>query len=268
MTTQRAFPFQIPDSVLLDIFAKIKDIHRQASTLREWFYSVMLLLDREGEVHFGDLVVTHPSRIIHANGLSVISYCKGKVTLSDKFPNPFIALAHRHCMEKRTMELTEIPIEKELDGDSLPYCPVVVPLGRGHIHFGVFAAGSYHDKAIVPRNRRLFKLLGMEISFYLFLKRMEEMVQDLLFKERTEGGNLPDFEDLLTFKFRQLLEKIDPEGSGNILGDVTSLVEKILIRLALEVTGHKMGQTAKLLGITRNTLRKKMKTFNVNLVSK
>ncbi|MBW1659499.1 MAG: Fis family transcriptional regulator [Deltaproteobacteria bacterium] len=71
------------------------------------------------------------------------------------------------------------------------------------------------------------------------------------------------FEHLLTFKFKYLIDRIDPEAGGNIMGDVITLVEKILIQLALEKTGHKLGQSAALLGINRNTLRKKIQVLGL-----
>ncbi len=262
---QKAFPFQIPDSALLEILSKIKSLHAQVSTVQEWFYAVMLLLDRQAQVHFGDLVTHSPGRNGCPTGLSVISYQKGEISHHQQFPNKFIAHAYQCCMGKKVPELTEIQIEPcRLDCD-LPYCPVVIPLGCCDYHFGVLAAGSYHDKSIVRRNRRLFEILGMELSLFLLVRHMDEMVSQFLFKnEGGTGSQDPlSFESLLTYKFKQLIDKIEPDASGNILGDVITLVEKILIKLALEKTGHRLGHSADLLGINRNTLRKKIQLLGI-----
>ncbi len=266
---QRAFPFQIPDGVLLDILEKIKKIHLQAASIEEWFYSVMLLLDSEGEVHFGDLVVALPLECSNGNGqsrdLSIFSYLKGEVRQSSEFPNAFLAQAYRHCSEKKTPVLTEIQWEEKNGMScSLPYCPAVIPLGYRGTHFGLFAAGSYHDRAIILRNRRFFGLLGVEMSQYLMVRHMERVVSRFLFDEKAETADTLRFEDLLTLKFRQLMDRIDSGCGGNILGEVITLVERVLIQLALEKTGHKLGRSASLLGISRNTLRKKVQTFGID----
>ncbi len=260
---QRAFPFQIPDSVLLEILTKIKDFHKEATSVQEWFYSVMLLLDSQGEVHFGDLVMSLPNANGHPADISVISYKKGEITYHADFPNTFLAHAYKRCAGKKAPELTEIQVDECMTDCNLPYCPVVVPLGCCDYHFGVFAAGSYHDKAIVIRNSRLFELLGTEMSLYLMVRHMDNMVSRLLFESGNGNGDSLSFENLLTFKFRQLMEKIDPESGGNILGDIVTLVERVLIRLALEKTDHKLGHSAMLLGISRNTLRKKIQLLGI-----
>ena len=269
---QRAFPFQIPDSALLDILEEIKKIHLQAASIQEWFYSVMLLLDSEGEVHFGDLVVAFPHDQDNGNGpsrnLSIFSYLKGDVRQSSEFPNAFLAQAYRHCSEKKAPVLTEIQWEeKKAISCPLPYCPAVIPLGCRGTHFGLFAAGSYHDRAIVMRNRRFFGLLGIEMSQYLMVRHMERIVSRFLFdNEPDKKVDTLRFEDLLTLKFRQLMDRIDSGCGGNILGEVVALVERVLIQLALEKTGHKLGHSASLLGISRNTLRKKIQMFGIDTV--
>ena len=263
---QRAFPFQIPEGVLLDILEKIKKIYLQAATLKEWFHSVMSLLDSEGNLHFGDLIVALPQTNGNGAGspVSILSYNKGDLRESSEFPNTFLAHAYRHCAGKKSPTPTEIPLERNQAECPLPYCPAVIPLGCRGTQFGLFAGGSYHDRDIILRNRRFFGLLGVEMSQYLMVQHMERAVSQFLFDGDANGGS-PRFEDLLTFKFRQLTERIDPGSGGNILGEVIALVERVLITLALEKTGHKLGHSASLLGISRNTLRKKIETFGIDV---
>lgn len=260
---QRSFPFQIPDRDLLEILTKIHSYHNEASSIQDWFYSVMLLLDTHGEVHFGDLVTTVPSINGNEANVTVISYDKGQVYHHTTFPNDFLAYAFRRCSNKKSSELTEIQIDKSMSGYRLPYCPVVVSLGCSEYNLGVFAAGSYNDRAIITHNKRLFEILGMEMSLFLMIKYLDQVVSRLLF-ERNKGKDPLSFENLLAFKFKQLMDKIDPEAGGNILGDIVALVERILIQLALEKTGNKLGHSAVLLGINRNTLRKKMKYLGID----
>ncbi len=221
----------------------------------------MFLLDDRAGIHFGDLVASLPSSNGDSNGLKILSYHEGKVASHMDFPNPFLRVAHTRCCGKKYPELTEIPLDECPQEPEPPYCPVVIPLGCQEYHFGVFAVGSYNDKAIVTRNSRLFKILGIEMSRYLFATHMKRLVANVLFERDDDSMS---FEALLTFKFKHLMDKIDPEIGGNILGEVITLVERILIQLSLEKTGHKLGQSAALLGINRNTLRKKIQALGLN----
>ncbi len=220
----------------------------------------MGLLDDRARIHFGDLVATFPSNNGDSNGLKILSYKKGEITCHMDFPNPFLEQAHARCAGKRYPELMEIPLDRCPLVPERPYCPVVVPLGCHTLHLGVFAAGSFDDKAVVMRNSRLFKMLGMEMSRYLFACHMHHLVSQVLFERNEDGMN---FEALLTFKFKRLVDKIDPDARGNLMGEVITLVERILIQLALEKTGHKLGHSADLLGISRNTLRKKIQALGL-----
>ena len=103
-------------------------------------------------------------------------------------------------------------------------------------------------------------MLGLEMSRYLYATHMNRVISRVLFEQCEDAMS---FEDLLMFKFRQLMDKIDPETGGNIMGDIITLVEKILIQLALEKTGRKLGHSAALLGINRNTLRKKIQILGI-----
>ncbi len=220
----------------------------------------MCLLDGYAAVHFGDLVAAFPPSNGNPQRLEIVSYKRGEITNHSDFPNTFVAFAYQSCSDKKSPELTEIEMGKCPVDSGLPYCPVVVPLGCQDYHFGIFAAGSYDDRAVVMRNSRLFQMLGMEMSRFLFATHMTQVVSQVLFEHSEDPMS---FEHLLTFKFRYLMDRIDPETGGNIMGDVVTLVEKILIQLALEKTGHKHGQSAALLGINRNTLRKKIQTLGL-----
>ena len=253
------FPFQLPDSLLLEILGKIHEINLKNPPLQDWFFLLMSLLDEQADIHFGDLVVVMPSSNGNGKGLKVVSYIQGKVKSHADFPNPFIAHAYRCCDHKKNPDLTEIQIGQ--CPSELPYCPVVVPLGCREYHFGAFAAGSFNDRAVVMRNSRLFRILGMEMSRFLYATHMSWMVSKVLFEQSEDAMS---FEELLTFKFRQLMDRIDPAAGGNIMGDIITLVERILIQLSLDKTGHKLGYSATLLGINRNTLRKKIQALGID----
>ena len=75
------------------------------------------------------------------------------------------------------------------------------------------------------------------------------------------------FEEILEERLTEVLNKIDPyvesKSRTGLLDDIISLVEKILIKSAMEKVGHVQTSAAQLLGINRNTLRTKMKELKI-----
>ena len=57
--------------------------------------------------------------------------------------------------------------------------------------------------------------------------------------------------------------KIDPRSNGNLYDDVLNVVERTLLKSALEKTKNVQLKTARFLGINRNTLRRKMKELGI-----
>ena len=74
-------------------------------------------------------------------------------------------------------------------------------------------------------------------------------------------------EEILEERLKEVLNKIDPYVESKhrmgLLDDIIALVEKILIKSALAKVGFVQTAAAQLLGINRNTLRKKMKDLKI-----
>jgi len=74
-------------------------------------------------------------------------------------------------------------------------------------------------------------------------------------------------DEILEEKLSEVLNKIDPDLESkarmSIFGDIVAVVEKILIKSALERMGYVQTAAAQFLGINRNTLRKKMKEMKI-----
>lgn len=74
-------------------------------------------------------------------------------------------------------------------------------------------------------------------------------------------------EESLEGKLTEVLDKLAPYADSRtqtgILGDIIAVVEKILIKSALEKVGYVQVAAAQLLGINRNTLRNKIKDFKI-----
>ena len=58
-------------------------------------------------------------------------------------------------------------------------------------------------------------------------------------------------------------KELDKEKACNVYDMVLSLVERKLLNIVLNYCNNNYTQTAQLLGINRNTLRKKMKQYNL-----
>jgi transcriptional regulator with GAF, ATPase, and Fis domain len=62
--------------------------------------------------------------------------------------------------------------------------------------------------------------------------------------------------------------KVDPRSNGHLYDDVLSVVERTLLKSALEKTRHIQSKTARFLGINRNTLRRKVKELGITALQK
>lgn len=75
---------------------------------------------------------------------------------------------------------------------------------------------------------------------------------------RSEGWGHDELEGILREKLRQHISKIKRLENSNLYNVVINMVEEPLIRLVLEETGGNQVKAAAILGINRNTLRKKI----------
>jgi len=72
-----------------------------------------------------------------------------------------------------------------------------------------------------------------------------------------------NFCDLIERKLSSFVKRSKTGGEGNLYGLLMPLFEKPLIALALKETGGNQSEAAQLLGIHRNTLRRKVKEFQI-----
>jgi transcriptional regulator with GAF, ATPase, and Fis domain len=94
------------------------------------------------------------------------------------------------------------------------------------------------------------------------LKKNEFFAKDSKLKARSHL-----LDEILEQKLVEVLNKIDPyvetKTKMGVFDDIIRVVEKILIKSALERVDHVQTAAAQLLGINRNTLRKKMKELKI-----
>jgi two-component system nitrogen regulation response regulator GlnG len=73
------------------------------------------------------------------------------------------------------------------------------------------------------------------------------------------------FEDVLSEKLRGHLSNIKHLKNGHLYDMIVRLVEKSLIKMILQETEGNQTQAAALLGINRNTLRRKLKELDIKV---
>ncbi len=87
-----------------------------------------------------------------------------------------------------------------------------------------------------------------------------------------EDLNLPQtkhraesLEDLISVRLKPFIDKTDPKGKQHLFDFIMQFMERPLIKLVLEKTRGNQVQAAELLGINRNTLRKKISELKIKL---
>lgn len=75
----------------------------------------------------------------------------------------------------------------------------------------------------------------------------------------------PGLDDLLAHKLHMIVPNMEVVGSGMLYRAVLSYVEKLLLTIVLTECRGNQVKSADILGINRNTLRKKLRQFNVTL---
>jgi len=104
----------------------------------------------------------------------------------------------------------------------------------------------------------------------LLLPRIERYIKNESSKASIKSRSNSYFlDEILEEKLNDLLNKVDPyvevKGKMSLLNDVVSLVEKILIQAALKKVDYVQTTASELLGINRNTLRKKVKDLKIKI---
>jgi len=96
---------------------------------------------------------------------------------------------------------------------------------------------------------------------------LPEDVEVLMKGEKTTGAGIDgmSMEGLLEERIHCFIKKSGKLGTGELYSSVMGSVEKILISRALEESGYNQLKAADMLGINRNTLRKKIKEYEIPL---
>jgi two-component system nitrogen regulation response regulator GlnG len=142
-------------------------------------------------------------------------------------------------------------------------------------HFGRFEAREMGMDRLSYSARAMKKLTGY--SWPGNVSELRDVVRRLIMRKRRHGqADLADveavlppvqervpcedlaFEEMVRAKIRALLQRLEGAPINDLYDEVLARVERPLIELVLERTGNNQGKAAALLGLNRNTLRKKI----------
>jgi len=82
-------------------------------------------------------------------------------------------------------------------------------------------------------------------------------------KPRTRKAREPSLEEVVTPRLESLVEKVGHSSGNGLYTKVIEGVERPLIKLVLKQTGGNQVRAAEMLGINRNTLRRKIQKLKI-----
>ena len=249
---------------------EISMLSQLQSNLQDYFARVMIILSEHFPIEYSALVLHDLQKdSLRVEGLYGVDRenhptgCKGQrgtigKVLESKRPMTILNLQEEPLYE-------EIVKEKK-SGQKIAPPLICVPLLAEDETIGVMNINSLYG----PRNE-----LNEDYQFLSILSSVLSPVirkyqrKKLHNQEKSENPKTKSLmlEDLLRVRLVEVLNRVDPyveaKGRMSLLDDVVSTVEKIMIKLALERMGNVQVAAAELLGINRNTLRKKMKDLKI-----
>ena len=100
----------------------------------------------------------------------------------------------------------------------------------------------------------------MPEDFYKIINLSDPAIKNISEKIKSDTNT---FEDIIRHKIKNYLEKIKNIGLNDVYKTIIETTEKILIEEILVISRNNQIKASKLLGINRNTLRKKIKEYNI-----
>jgi DNA-binding protein Fis len=206
------------------------------------------------------------------SGLSIHGY---EIHTSTTTPEA-LALAGAHDYKAALVSLASTCDEKLLAGlnDELPNLPVIIVCSSDvrRIPSDVFdMADNAMGKPLGLDPVRLMLDRTLELAVLRSRLRLERQGCEHMWisalsdpaattVSTSEGASL---DDLLAHKLRMIVPNMEMVGRGMLYRAVLSYVEKLLLTIVLTECRGTQVQSADILGINRNTLRKKLREFGV-----
>lgn len=187
-----------------------------------------------------------------------------------------LALAGAHVYQAAFVSLTLLPDRAALDGlhTEIPDLPVILIHSPDHAHhipkqmLEVAANAIGRPLALGPMCLMLDRT--MELVSLRAQVRQHRQLWCLTHASEAEAvsdsgeSTLVHLEDALVRRLRALMPSLELLGRGSLYRAVLSYVEKLLLTVVLHECRGNQVKTASILGINRNTLRKKTHEFGLS----
>ncbi len=242
----------------------------QQNHLPDYFLGVMAILSEYFSIKYSALFLEDPQKdSLHVEALYGIEKEIHPLTCSSQKGTMGKVLESRqpmviHNLNQEPLYEEMMKSQKRIEKIQTPL--LCIPLMTDGEPMGVINVNSLYG----PRHEFiedfqflsiLSAILSPAIKNY-HLKKDAPLVKDS--KPKTRSHLL---DEILEQKLAEVLNKIDPyvetKAKMGVFDDIIRVVEKILIKSALERVDHVQVAAAQFLGINRNTLRKKMKELKI-----
>jgi transcriptional regulator with GAF, ATPase, and Fis domain len=242
----------------------------QQNHLQDYFLGVMAILSKYFSIKYSALFLQDPQKdSLHVEALYGIEKEIHPLTCPSQKGTIGKVLESRQPMT--IQNLSQEPLYEEMMKsqkriEKIQPPLLCIPLITDDEPMGVINVNSLYG----PRHEFVedFQFLSI-LSAILspVIKNYQLKKGELLSKDSKPKTRSHLLDEILEEKLAEVLNKIDPyveiKTKMGIFDDIIRVVEKILIKSALERVDHVQIAAAQLLGINRNTLRKKMKELKI-----
>jgi transcriptional regulator with GAF, ATPase, and Fis domain len=238
--------------------------------LQDYFLRVIAILSDHFSIKYSALFLQDPQKdSLHMEALYGIEREVHPLTCSSQKGTIGKVLGSRQPMVIQNLSqepLYEEMMKSQKGAEKIQPPLLCVPLVTDEESMGVINVNSLYGP-------------GHEfVEDFLFLSILSAILSPAIknYQQKVAGPHAKDgkpkarahlLDELLEQKLVEVLNKIDPyvetKTKMKIYNDIIRLVEKILIKSALEKVNHVQIAAAQFLGINRNTLRKKMKELKI-----
>ncbi len=238
--------------------------------LQDYFYEVVAILAESFPIGYAALVLQDPQkdyfsveglygmgRETHPHGCSGRRGIIGKVSETRQ---PMVV------MDPAQEPLYENLIKETIWKEKVHSPLLCIPLMAEEEPFGVINITSlYGPREALNEDFQFLSVLSSLLS--PIIKQYQIGKNEPLAKSGKSRAKSNVLEEFLGDRLGELLNKVDPyvesKAKMSLLDDIVSIVEKILIKSALERVNYVQVAAAQLLGINRNTLRKKIQELKI-----
>ena len=242
----------------------------QQNHLEDYFLGVMAILNEHFSMKYSVLFIQDSQKgFLHIEALYGIEKEIHPSTCSSQKGTMGKVLESRQPMA--IQNLNEEPLYEEMmktqrRPEKIQPPLLCIPLVTDSASMGVINMNSlYGPRHEFAEDFQFLSILSTILS--PVIKKYQQKKDEFFMSDSKSNLKSHLLDEILEQKLAEVLYKIDPyvetKTKMRVFDDIIRVVEKILIKSALERVDHVQINAAKLLGINRNTLRKKMKEMKI-----